>query len=125
MQTLKLRHGRLSGIELEVRALHLACPHVDVSPTSIIEFDPESRLAVSCLHADGLTFDRPELTRRHFFSFESARTQPIQSLIPRLVEVIGDRLAAIIVYQYWRSPSQHIVRVLRGTPLPASSQVST
>lgn len=110
VQTLKLRHGRLSGIELEVRTLLLACPYVDMSPTSIIEFDPEPRFAVSRLHADGLTFDRTELAQRHFFSFESARSEPIQSLVPRLVEVIGDGLAAIIVNQYRRSPRQHIVR---------------
>lgn len=105
MQTLKLRHGRLSGIELEVRTLFLARPYVNVSPTSVIEFAPESRLAVGRLHADGLTFDRPELTQCHFFSFEPARTQPIQSLISRLIEVISDRLAAIIVHQYRRSPA--------------------
>lgn len=70
MQALELRHGRFSSIELEVRALFLACPHVDVSSTSIVKFDPKPHLSVSRLHSDRLTLDRPKLAPRHFFSFE-------------------------------------------------------
>ncbi|MFJ6183592.1 hypothetical protein [Streptomyces sp. NPDC092295] len=61
MQTLKLTYGRLSGIELEMRPLLFAGPHVDVNPTSIIEFDPESVLPLAVCVPTGLPLIVPNL----------------------------------------------------------------
>lgn len=47
-------------------------------------------------------------------------------LIANLIGVLNQRIAsAAVVNQDWHGACQHIIRVLRGTPLPASSQVST
>ncbi len=121
------------------RIAHMHRSHVPASDTrftfSCIRFAQALHLRTSTVHRVGLLLE----DLRHFIRsgdrFLIVRS--VDMAAPRFIfggEVASPNVARIglcvegcltaVMDQDWRGSRQHIVRVLRGTPLPASSLVS-